>query len=330
MTKSLDLGCGLQPKNPFNADEVFGIDVRDDIPANIRSADLAVEPIPFDDNLFDYVSAHDFLEHIPRVLYAPARRNAFVELMNEIYRVLRVDGLFLSLTPAYPHAPAFQDPTHVNIITFETFPLYFDDVNRWASMYGFNGAFKITFQEWRGAHLLSVMKKVLLPESEQHLLKSMPSESNKVVQALELQRQGKIDEAIKLFWDAHISAPGNGDPLYSLSQIALSYENYAEALRISEYGVKVAPLYTHLWLIHGTVLQALDRKEEALQSYNKALDINPNYVDALMNSGLLLRAMSRHHEALERFNHILTFDPTNASALENCGVLQAIPDIVIR
>lgn len=326
MTKSLDLGCGPRPKNPFNADEVFGIDVRDDIPANIRSADLAVEPIPFDDNLFDYVSAHDFLEHIPRVLYAPLRRNAFVELMNEIYRVLKVDGLFLSLTPAYPYASAFRDPTHVNIITDETFPLYFDDVNRWASGYGFKGSFKITFQEWRGAHLLTVMKKVLLPE--QQPLKTMESENNTLGQALELQRQGKIDEAVKLFWDVHINDPGNGEPLYSLSLIALNSGNYPEALRISDHGVKVDSLFTPLRLVHGDVLQVMGRNEEALQSYNKALEINPNYVEALVNSGILLRDMSRYREALERFNHILTFDSTNAAALANCRIIQAKSDIL--
>ncbi len=314
MTKSLDLGCGLRPKNPFNADEVFGIDVRDDIPANIRSADLAIEPIPFEDNLFDYVTAHDFIEHIPRVLYVPSRRNAFIELMNEIYRVLKVDGMFLSNTPAYPHAPAFQDPTHVNIITFETFPFYFDDVNRWAAIYGFKGAFKITFQEWRGAHLLTVMKKVLLPDSEQLLPKPVESESNKLTQALELQRQGKFDEAITLFWEVHINEPGNGAPLYALSRIALNSGNLAEAFRISDYGIKADSLFTPLRLVHGDVLLAMDRKEDALHSYNKALEINPNYIEVLVNSGILLRDMSRHREALERFNHILTLDPANATA----------------
>ena len=66
----------------------------------------------------------------------------------------------MSLTPAYPHAEAFQDPTHVNIITEHTFPAYFDNVNRWARGYGFRGAFQMRLQEWRGAHLLSVMQKV--------------------------------------------------------------------------------------------------------------------------------------------------------------------------
>jgi hypothetical protein len=67
------------------------------------------------------------------------------------------------MTPAYPHAITFRDPTHVNFITDETFPLYFDYVNRWAQIYGFKGAFRIELQEWRGIHLLTVMKKVVLP-----------------------------------------------------------------------------------------------------------------------------------------------------------------------
>jgi SAM-dependent methyltransferase len=160
MTKSLDLGCGPNPKNPFNADEVFGIDVRDDLELGIKRADLVIEPIPFPDESFEYITAHDFLEHIPRVIYAPLRRNAFVELMNEIYRVLKTDGLFMSFTPAYPHPEAFRDPTHVNIITDQTFQAYFDNVNRWAAGYGFNGSFLIQMQEWRGPHLLTILKKI--------------------------------------------------------------------------------------------------------------------------------------------------------------------------
>jgi SAM-dependent methyltransferase len=158
-TKSLDLGCGAAPKNFFEAEEVYGIDVREDLEKNIHVADLAIESIPFPDNFFDYVTAHDFLEHIPRLVYLPQRRNSFVELMNEIWRVLKVGGRLLSVTPAYPQPAAFVDPTHVNFITEQTFTLYFDDKNRWAGGYGFKGAFEIISQEWRGQHLVSILQK---------------------------------------------------------------------------------------------------------------------------------------------------------------------------
>ena len=162
MTRSLDLGCGPQPKNPFLADEVFGVDVREDLESNIKRADLAIEKIPYEDDSFEFMSAYDFIEHIPRVIYTPNRRTPFVELMNEVYRVLKVGGFFLSFTPAFPNPAAFMDPTHVNIITEETFPLYFDHVNRWAAMYGFRGAFVVRLQEWRGPHLLTVLQKMPL------------------------------------------------------------------------------------------------------------------------------------------------------------------------
>lgn len=161
MTKTLDLGCGPTPQNPYKADEVFGVDIREDIGNNIAAADLAIEPIPYADGMFEFVTAFQFIEHVPRVIYAPQHRNPFVMLMNEIYRVLKVDGIFLSVTPAYPHTAAFQDPTHVNIITEETFRCYFDDTNRWAKIYGFDGHFRVLRQEWMGANLVTQLQKRL-------------------------------------------------------------------------------------------------------------------------------------------------------------------------
>lgn len=162
-TKALDLGCGLQPNNLFNKDEAYGVDIRENTASNVMSADLAISPIPFPDNYFDCVTALDFIEHIPRVIYNPNIRFCFVELMNEIYRVLKPDGYFYSRTPAYPASAAFTDPTHVNIITVDTFPIYFDDINRYSAMYGFIGYFKIEEQIWHDnkIHLGTMMKKVL-------------------------------------------------------------------------------------------------------------------------------------------------------------------------
>jgi SAM-dependent methyltransferase len=158
--KSLDLGCGPAPKNPFGALEIFGVDVIDYGDSKIKVADLTVQPIPFPDTFFDFLTAYDFIEHIPRVVYSPNRQNSFINLMNEVYRVLKVGGLFFSSTPAFPHESAFVDPTHVNIITQNTFPLYFDNYFKWARPYGFAGSFKILSSKWQGHHLEVSMQKV--------------------------------------------------------------------------------------------------------------------------------------------------------------------------
>src|ERR1700686_5378203 len=127
---ALDIGCGVNPRNPFKAENLFGLDIRENQAKNIKYADLTLEPIPFADDTFDYVTAYDFIEHVPRVIYMPSRRFPFVELMNEIWRTLKPRGIFFSHTPIFPYSPAFRDPTHVNILTDETFPLYFDNKNK--------------------------------------------------------------------------------------------------------------------------------------------------------------------------------------------------------
>jgi SAM-dependent methyltransferase len=160
--KHLDLGCGTRPKNPFQHEELYGVDIRADIAgtatgAQIASANLSVSPIPFENDLFDSVSAYDFFEHIPRVALNSADQTSrfpFIELMNEVWRVLKPGGILYAVTPAYPREKAFRDPTHVNIITNKTYR-YFAEPDLAARMYGFHGSFRLIRQCWvhpRGAY----------------------------------------------------------------------------------------------------------------------------------------------------------------------------------
>lgn len=159
-SKSLDLGCGGIPRNPFKADLLYGIDIRDSANPNISKSDLAQEAIPHEDASMDYITAFDFIEHVPRVVYLPEIRYSFIELMNEVYRVLTPGGLFLAQTPVYPFSACFTDPTHINPITSETFSQYFDDQRQWGRMYGFRGSFKVESQVRHSTHLISVLRKV--------------------------------------------------------------------------------------------------------------------------------------------------------------------------
>ncbi len=157
---ALDLGCGRTPKNPFNATDLYGVDIQEELSSDhIKIADLAVEKIPFENDFFDVVTAFDFIEHIPRILYCPERRFAFVELMNEVYRVLKTGGLFYSMTPVYPHPELFRDPTHVNLIAEDTFVYYFDE-RRHAKMYGFQGAFRVEQNVVSKFYLHTQMRKI--------------------------------------------------------------------------------------------------------------------------------------------------------------------------
>jgi SAM-dependent methyltransferase len=149
--RHLDLGCGGRPRNPYGRKHLFGVDLS--VPSESRgfeiaAANLSIDRIPFPDGHFGSVSAYDFLEHVPRILPTADGRGTrfpFIELMDDIWRVLAPGGLLYAVTPAYPHPAAFQDPTHVNILTDESHH-YFTTPRLLARMYGFNGTFELVRQ----------------------------------------------------------------------------------------------------------------------------------------------------------------------------------------
>lgn len=150
--RHLDLGCGDVPRNPYGRGELCGVDIQVlSLPEiDYRGANLSIQPIPFPENYFGSVSAFDFIEHVPRILPTTDGRSTrfpFIELMNEIWRVLAPGGLIYAITPAFPDPDAFVDPTHVNIITDQTHTYFCSDAPK-AAMYGFTGRYEARRVLW--------------------------------------------------------------------------------------------------------------------------------------------------------------------------------------
>lgn len=161
MTKCLDLGSGPSPKNPFDADEAWGVDIVDTGNDMVKVCDLILDPLPFSDSTFDYVVATDFLEHIPRMIYiGRERRTPFIDIMSEAWRVLKPGGRLYTKTPAYPTPEAFQDPTHVNFISENTWDYFAGGLLGYGHLYGFKGEFKLNQQFWEGFWLVWDMEAV--------------------------------------------------------------------------------------------------------------------------------------------------------------------------
>jgi len=142
-----------------------------------------------------------------------------------------------------------------------------------------------------------------------------------LIRAIGLQNQAQPEAAAALFHEVLAADTHNAAALYSLTVIAMQAGDLGLALALSTRGVEHNPQFAPLRYVHGAVLQALDRKEEALQSFDAALALQPDYVETLLNSGVLLRNMFRHQQALERFNRVVALDPNNVTALGNFGIL---------
>jgi len=122
----LNLGCGYNHVPGYT-----NIDNRPETKPNVLW-DVTLG-LPYRNEKVDEVRAYDFLEHIPI--------GKVIGLIEEIWRVLKVGGIFESRTPSTDGRGAFQDPTHVSFWNQNSW-LYYSEP-RLRELYGIKANFEI-------------------------------------------------------------------------------------------------------------------------------------------------------------------------------------------
>lgn len=119
----IDLGCGENKQKGC-----IGIDMQ-----KLKGVDivhnLETYPYPLPEACASLVVASHLVEHINPANFG------FIKFMDEVWRILKVDGEFMISVP-YAGSPGYwQDPTHVNPCSHATF-FYFDPLHR-SNLYRF-------------------------------------------------------------------------------------------------------------------------------------------------------------------------------------------------
>lgn len=117
----LDIGCGASKKPTW-----VGIDMLA-LPGVDIVHDLESTPWPLPDNCVLMATASHVLEHINPV------KGIFIDVMNEIWRVLKPGAQFAFVVPYAGSHGYYQDPTHCNAIN-ETTMLYFAPITQEGQM----------------------------------------------------------------------------------------------------------------------------------------------------------------------------------------------------
>jgi SAM-dependent methyltransferase len=151
----VDLGCGFRKRGNL------GIDVTRKGTAADLVCHIGFEPLPLSDNTVDKIVCCDFLEHLPKGYYSESSKRMkypIVDLMNEIWRVLRPGGTFTSQTPCYPHVEVHRDPTHLSVWTLESMD-YFCGKYLVPKIYGVKEWFELVENRMDGFYLYAVLRK---------------------------------------------------------------------------------------------------------------------------------------------------------------------------
>jgi tetratricopeptide (TPR) repeat protein len=93
-------------------------------------------------------------------------------------------------------------------------------------------------------------------------------------------------------------------------------DNYKDLLKTMQKS-------SDLWLRLGVMQRQLGEYEPALASFEQAGTTNPHSAEAFLNQAMLLEALNRKKEAVDIYNKVLGIDSENALALNNLAFLNA-------
>ena len=138
---------------------------------------------------------------------------------------------------------------------------------------------------------------------------------------LALLQQGKLEEADKLFLQAHQLNKNNADVLNLLGIRSYQKQHYSSALEFLNRANQLAPgsaqTLSNLGLIHNALLEYA----EALQFFNLAIQCDSNIPETHNNRGNALKGLGKNDEAYKAYKSALALRPNYAEALSNQGVL---------
>ena len=162
---------------------------------------------------------------------------------------------------------------------------------------------------------------------------SLSPERKLLAQAARLHREGKLEEAEKLYRQALKDNPDNVDAMRMLAMLAAALKHFDDAERLLRRAVALAPDYLAAVIDLGRVLKEQDRFEEAIDCFKKAIGINPNNPQTHFLLAGAYAPAALNHEAVNEYRRTLELSPQHPGALLGLGnALKTIgrPDEAIR
>ena len=173
-------------------------------------------------------------------------------------------------------------------------------------------------------------------------------ERQKLAYAAEHHKEGRLEQAEKLYREVVRDNPSNVDALRMLGRIALGAGRYAEAERLFRRAVKLAPDFAGAITDLGRVLKEQHQLQEAvecfervialepenpqahfqlatalapaamtpraIESYQRALALQPKFPGAWLGLGHVLKTVGRQHEAIDAYRKCIRMRPDNGES----------------
>jgi tetratricopeptide (TPR) repeat protein len=134
-----------------------------------------------------------------------------------------------------------------------------------------------------------------------------------------LRRQGRNDEALKVFDKAAQLKPEDAELWTSLGKTLVDLGRPSDALLSFQHALKLSPRHWDAALGSGALLLKLERFEEALKYFDLCDELKPDHVLTLQMRAHCLSGLKRFEKALADYRRADALDPGNAETCNNIG-----------
>lgn len=141
----------------------------------------------------------------------------------------------------------------------------------------------------------------------------------KLALAAEHQKEGRYDEAAKLYREVLRAQPKKADALRMLGVLTIAEGKIDEAERLFRRAVAAAPDFVNAILDLGMALKEQSRIEEAIECFRQATRLEPRNVKAHYQLGHILAPAALSNEAIESYERVLEMRPNHTGALLGLG-----------
>jgi len=137
---------------------------------------------------------------------------------------------------------------------------------------------------------------------------------------IELQSQGKIDEAINRYRRAIEIRPYYAEAHYNLATALKSQENIDEAMSHYRQAIRIKPDYAQAHYNLAMALESQGELDKAISCYYEALKYRPDDIESHNNVGIIFVSQGRFDDAINHFRRALQARPDDAKSHFNLGI----------
>jgi tetratricopeptide (TPR) repeat protein len=145
--------------------------------------------------------------------------------------------------------------------------------------------------------------------------------------AAEHQKEGRVDEAERIYRRVLRKNPDNVDALRLLALLAMRVDRQDDAESLLQRAIEIAPDFLLALLDLGRLRKEQDRYEEALECFDRVIALEPSQPQAHFLRAATLARASFTQESIDAYRSCLAVRPGHVGALLGLGhVLKAVGD----